>query len=117
MGPKAKEAVPALRKLLTHESQWVRVHAVRALWSITRKPDKLLPVLLEELQCRPSGLLVADCLGEMGRHATAALPALQKIIDSEVRLVKIGTYDSWVAEDESFCEAAKHPPHEAAAKA
>jgi HEAT repeat protein len=107
MGPAAREAVPALRQALRHEYQWVRVHAARALWKITQNPDEVLPVLLEELRCRPAGLLVADCLGEMGHRAQAAIPALRRIIDSEVRLVEIGAYDDWVDQDEGFCEAAK----------
>ena len=99
--------MPALRKALSHDNQWVRVHAARALWKITQNADEVLPVLLEELRCRPAGLLVADCLGEMGHRARGAIPALRRIIDSEVRLVEGGTYDDWVDKDEGFCEAAK----------
>lgn len=107
MAPVARDAVPALRKLLNHEYQWARVHAARALWRITQDTNEALPVLLEELRCRPAGLLVADCLGEMGRLAPAAMPALRRIIDSEVRLVESGALEDWVDEDEAFCEAAK----------
>jgi HEAT repeat protein len=107
LGPIARDAAPALRKALSHEYHWVRVHAARALWTITQDPDEVLPVLLEELRCRPAGLLVADCLGEMGHGAQAAIPALRRIIDSEVRLVEGGDYDHCVDEDEGFCEAAK----------
>lgn len=107
MGRAAWEAVSALRKALGNWNQWVRVYAARALWKITQNSDEVLPVLLEELRCRPAGLLAADCLGEMGHRAQTAIPALRRIIDSEVRLVDIGTDDDWVDEDEGFGEAAK----------
>jgi HEAT repeat protein len=105
--PDAPAAVPALREALHNGSEWVRVRAARALWYITRDPKEVLPALLEELRCRPTGLLAADCLGDMGRTARDAIPALRRIIDSERRLIEGGLADTWIDEDEAFCEAAK----------
>ena len=99
--------VPAMRKALDGNDQWLRVCAARALWKITGKPDGALPRLIEELRCRPVGLLAADCLGDMGRSAKSAIPALKKIVESEVRLVEIGSYNDCIDEDEASCEAAQ----------
>ena len=108
LGRSAQEAVPALRHCLDHDSHWVRVRAARALWKITGNPSELLPILQEEIQCRPAGLLVLDCLGNMGSAAKTDLPTLQHIVDSELRLVEIGSLTDWIDEDEAFREAARH---------
>ena len=61
----------------------------------------------------PSSVLgrVAEEGGMAASYSIARLFAiclrLRRIIDSEVRLVRIGTYDDWVDTDEGFCEAAK----------
>jgi hypothetical protein len=107
LGPVAAAAAPALRAALNHPYQWVRVYAARALWKATGDAGAALPVLLAELRCRPAGVLAADCLGEMGRHARAAVPALRRVIDSETRLVEIGSYTDWIDSDEGFCDAAR----------
>jgi HEAT repeat protein len=106
MGPSARPAVPLLRAMMTHELHWVRVHSARSLWRIEGKAEELLPVLLQELECRPAGLVVLECLGEMGPLARSAVPALEQIIHSEVRLPKHGAFDSWVDDDEAFAAAA-----------
>jgi hypothetical protein len=43
----------------------------------------------------------------MGRHARAAVPAQRRVIDSETRLVEIGSYTDWIDSDEGFCDAAR----------
>jgi hypothetical protein len=105
LGVEAAEAVPVLRRCLSHESQWVRIRAAQALWSITGDADVILPTVLEELQCRPVGLLAAELAGEM--RAAAAVPILQRIVNSETRLVRTGAHDSWIDQDEGFAEAAR----------
>ena len=35
------------------------------------------------------------------------VPALRAIVDSETRLVEIGTLGEWIDEDEAYCEAAQ----------
>ena len=102
IGPPARRAAPVLRRALESDDQWVRVHAARALWRVTRDASDALPALLEELRCRPAGLLAADCLGSMGGAAHAAAPALKRIVDSETRLVEMGSYDDWIDQDEAF---------------
>lgn len=107
LGPAAGAAVPALRTVLNHPYQWVRVTAARALWKATGDAAAVLPVLLAELHCRPTGVLAAECLGEMGRQALAAVPALRRVVDSETRLVEIGSYTDWIDSDEGFADAAR----------
>ena len=104
-GLAASEAVDGLKQLLDHESQWVRVHAARALWRITQKHEQVLPTLLHEFQCSPAGFLVVDCLGQLGPHAAPALRKLKAAIESERRLPVTGTTRDWCAEDEAFRDA------------
>ncbi len=106
-GAAASAAVPLLHQALEHESQWVRVFAARAVWRIERNAAAALPALLGELQCYPAGLLAAECLGEMGRLAQPALPELQRIVASELRLVELGSLDDWIELDEGFQETAQ----------
>jgi hypothetical protein len=107
LGAAAAAAAPALRNVLKHPYQWVRVYAARALWKAADDAGAALPVLLAEFRCRPTGVLAAECLGEMGRHARAAVPALRRVIESETRLVEIGSYNDWIDSDDGFCDAAR----------
>ena len=59
--------------MLDSECQWVRARSARALWKINSDATEVLPTLLKELQCRPAGLLVADCLAAIGKNAQAAI--------------------------------------------
>lgn len=106
IGPHATRAASILKDALGHNSHWVRVHAACSLWKITSAVEPILPVLLEELKCQPAGILVVRCLGEMGPHAMAAVPALKRLIDSEVSLQECGSLDSWINDEEAFCTAA-----------
>ena len=96
----------SLREVLTHESHWVRVYSACSLWQIERNVDEVLPVLLQELQCRPAGMEVLRCLADMGPLAKPAVAQLREIIDSETRLPVSGAIDSWVDADEEFRSAA-----------
>jgi hypothetical protein len=84
---RAHSAVPVLEKALDAELHWVRVHAARALWAIDphNAAQRILPTLFEELQPRPAGLLVIDCLSQMGSAARPAVPKLREIASSERR--------------------------------
>ncbi|PQO40077.1 HEAT repeat domain-containing protein [Blastopirellula marina] len=107
LGTAAAEAVPALRKGLQEDSQWMRVHAARALWAIAGEVDETLPILKEDLLGRPAGLLALDCLGQMGRHAESALPQIREIIDADLRFVNSGIANDIIDDDESFQETAR----------
>jgi HEAT repeat protein len=101
-GGSAGIAIPVLVKILGHESSWVRVNAAYSIWKIIHRSEVILPVLLEELKCQPTGFKVLECLGAMGGLAVGAAPALQQIIEHDVSTVVSGTIDSYVDTDETF---------------
>jgi hypothetical protein len=83
---RAYSAIPVLEKALDAESHWTRVYAARALWAIdSHNTNRILPTLIEELQPRPAGLMVIDCLAQMGSDARPAVPKLREIASSERR--------------------------------
>ncbi|MGW0911781.1 HEAT repeat domain-containing protein [Streptomyces sp. NPDC002784] len=79
-GSAAREAVPALSRLLDTE---FAVPAAAALWAIEGDASAVLPVLLGELRHRDSRRwgAAAEGLGRMGRAARAALPELRRAAD------------------------------------
>jgi hypothetical protein len=104
-GPKASPAIGTLRELLAHESHWVRIHAARALWRITSDPPLVLPTLIQELEPRPAGLLVLDCLRQIGAPAEVVLPILRSAADAERRSVTFGATSQICALDEAYRDA------------
>ena len=84
IGSVASNAVPALRKVMLGEEEDLdeRVRAAEALWRISNETIQTLPVLMGALK---GGGVFADCfaadaLGEMGRAAEPALPALFEVL-------------------------------------
>ncbi len=106
IGPPAREAVPALRDALDYPSHWIQIHAARALWRVAGEVEAVLPILLQHLRVDPAGLRVLECLEEMGPRAQAAAPELRRIVESERRLLEVGSHASWIEEDEAFRAAA-----------
>nr|WP_222108398.1 HEAT repeat domain-containing protein [Streptomyces cupreus] len=83
-GSAAREAIPALSRLLDTE---FAVPAAAALWSIEGDVSAVLPVLLGELahpDSRRWGVAV-EALGRMGQAARAALPELRRATESAGR--------------------------------
>uniref|UniRef100_A0AAU3HV32 HEAT repeat domain-containing protein n=1 Tax=Streptomyces sp. NBC_01393 TaxID=2903851 RepID=A0AAU3HV32_9ACTN len=81
-GPRAREAVPALRELLTGENA---VAVADALRSVEGDLEAVLPVLLGALA--PEGApgsrrAAAEALGRTGAAAASALPGLRRLTDS-----------------------------------
>jgi HEAT repeat protein len=88
-GPRGRAAVPAL----IHASLWdeepaVRLGAATALWKIDGKGPLALNVLTEALGSDNELLcwVAAECLGQMGRAAREAAPALRQALRREFRL-------------------------------
>jgi hypothetical protein len=105
-GSETTPAIPLLKQALDHNDSWVRVDAARTLWQLDPgQADTILPTLLEEIQAQPTGFLVLDCLAQMGKLASEALPRLREIIDSEQRVVKYGSTNEWIELDEAFSTA------------
>ncbi len=83
MGPRAKAAVPALKKALASRTDLVQVHAARALWQIERWPEAV-PFLVERLAGHNSAsrAAAAEGLAEIGPEARPAIPALVLVCQS-----------------------------------
>jgi HEAT repeat protein len=102
IGLAASNAVPALRKLMLDEGAYpdARVSAAWSVWRITGEANQALPVLTEALS---GGGLWADvqaavALGEMGRLAEPALPALLEELSSSKRRDSGGLFKVRAAE-------------------
>jgi hypothetical protein len=76
IGPPAEAAVPRLRVLLTHNYEWVRIHAAAALWDIVGDETVLDTLLQAWTQTPATGNFVVTCLDRMGPAAAPALPEL-----------------------------------------
>jgi hypothetical protein len=88
VGPPAKSAVPLLLTLAQNSSSNSFSFA-RALWSIDRRTNAVLPVFIAGVQSTNDGRreLALTYLGEMGPAATAAREAIAKLLnDPEYRL-------------------------------
>jgi len=90
IGPAAREAVPAIEKALDGYARNRRVAAAEALWRITGKADKALPVLLRIAQeklwsryLRPVRCHAVEVIRDMGPAASDAVPVLTKLIEDE----------------------------------
>jgi hypothetical protein len=105
IGPAGRSAAPLVRELLDDPYQWTRVRAARALWRMGEPLEVYLPVLIDELRCRPVGLLAAECLAEIGPPAAAAVPRLREIVSAEGRVSEGGTVDEIVEREEEFLRA------------
>jgi HEAT repeat protein len=90
IGPAAEDAVPALEKALDSWGRNVRVAAAEALWRITGKTDKAVPILLRIAQeklwdryLRPVRRRAVEVLGAMGPAARDAVPVLTRLTEDE----------------------------------
>ncbi|MFE2297786.1 HEAT repeat domain-containing protein [Streptomyces sp. NPDC059445] len=84
-GPRAREAVPALRELLTDETGENAVAAADALREVEGDVEAVLPVLLGTLapeRDAGSRRAAAEALGRSGVAAVPALPGLRRLTDS-----------------------------------
>lgn len=84
IGPRAGAALPRLRDMLTHSSEWVRVPCAAALWDIGGEAEG--PAVLETLlqawaQNSATANHVVACLDRMGRAAEPALPQVRSELD------------------------------------
>jgi HEAT repeat protein len=107
IGATASAASAILHKALKHKSLYVRVHAAYSLWQISRNVDKALAILIQELGSSEAAQTVMQCLAEMGPLARSAVPHLQRIVESEERVVEFGSTDDWIDKDEEYLERAQ----------
>lgn len=107
IGAAASAAAPVLHKALKHKSVYVRIHAAYSLWQITRNADEVLAVLIQELSSSKAAQTVLQCLAEMGPLAKPAVLHLLHVVESEERVIEIGSTDDWIDQDEAICQAAR----------
>jgi HEAT repeat protein len=92
MGPAAKEALPALRKInlqwVRDEQAYVRKYAIDALDSMGCHDTEVIAALVRALKDKDHQVRAAavGALGAIGPAAKAALPALVEIIKQDNRL-------------------------------
>jgi hypothetical protein len=103
-GPHAQPAVEVIRQLTERDNPWPRIHAIRALWRITRDADAVVPLLEANLNPDQQVFLVLDCLKQIGSAARSMAPELRRILESERRYFPPHWCDTCGA-DEAFCEA------------
>ena len=86
IGPKAREAVPALVAAPRNPAASVRVSAAWALWRIDGRKQPLLDALGEDLESIRKD--AAIYLGRLGPEAKAAVPGLVKALEDEDKQVR-----------------------------
>jgi HEAT repeat protein len=89
MGPGAKAAVPALKKVLANEDTWreTRVCVAEAMWRITGEvqptTDVFIPLLRDRENIRYNLWHLFTVLEEMGPLAKGSAPALRELLTHE----------------------------------
>ncbi len=78
IGPRAREAIPALVAISTSADRNVRMHAVTALSRLGGDPGRILPLLFENVM---SESIISDSVRRMG---AAAVPALLSMMREEI---------------------------------
>jgi len=92
LGAKAKEAVPALESALADKNAGVRAHAAQAIWRIDRRrAADIVPVLAEALKDDDRGVRIGAVvtLGQIGKEARRAAPALRSLLADEDAQLRI----------------------------
>jgi len=62
-------------------------------------------VLCHRLRADPAGLLVLECRAEIGPVARV-LPEVQRRVESERRILAVGSHDCWIEEYDAIRRAA-----------
>jgi HEAT repeat protein len=94
MGPEAKAAVPALKKVLANEDTWreTKVCVAEALWRITGEvqptTEAFIPLLRDGENVRYNLWHLFKVLEEMGPLAKSTAPALRELLTHESKEVR-----------------------------
>jgi HEAT repeat protein len=85
INPPVESAAGVIETHLKDPDDKVRGLAARALWHVTRHPDKVLPVVTQLLKSKDSGVRfqASETLRRMGAAAKPALPALEDAVKVE----------------------------------
>lgn len=79
----ARDATARLMTRFSDRDANVRIAAAKAVWLITRRAELSVPILIRALADREAGGPATFVLGEIGRDATAAIPALVQALQTE----------------------------------
>jgi HEAT repeat protein len=87
IGPDAKEAVPALSKIMTEKDIANRVNAAESIWKINKDLKATMPVFLEGLKSEDFHACdeALDALEIVGANGKEAVPLLTKILADKER--------------------------------
>ena len=90
IGPRAKEAIPALIVVLKDKEEVVRNRAARALGMIGLEVTTVVPALIRTLKDEDwhVRMIVVEALGRIGKAAKDAIPALTETLKDEDRFVR-----------------------------
>lgn len=103
---------PLVKALVAHNESFIRVDAARilALLAPHDHADLIVPVLVEQLQGRPAGVIAMDTLSLLAREGidvSSALPRLNELAHSERRQIEVGVVDTIPLHDKQLREAAQ----------
>jgi tetratricopeptide (TPR) repeat protein len=93
LGEAAKPALAPLKQALLDRDLGVRVQAARAVWLIDRQTEVTIPIFTEALTADDEvhRWMAADCLGEIGPRAAAAVPAIRSALQGEFKISHVRT--------------------------
>jgi len=98
-------AAPLLESLLASDDEWVSLEAAIGYYRVTKDAALVLPILFRHCtSATPKGMEALRCLGEIGRPALGAAPALREALASELRQDSCGASDSIVDSDEEWID-------------
>ena len=89
----ARPVLDSLKQALFDRDLGVRVQVARALWLIDHQTEVAIPILSESLTAEDEVLrwMAADCLGDIGPRAAAAVPALQSALQANFDIAHVRT--------------------------
>ena len=90
IGRRARSSVGSLRKLVTHQSADVRLAVIEAMIRIERRPEAMIPQLVQELSNRDRQQRIAAfrLLVGLGSTAREAIPLLEELKTDERAFVR-----------------------------
>jgi hypothetical protein len=103
-GPHANQAVENIQPLTERDNPWTRIHAIRALWRITRDAELVVPLLQANLVSGQVVYLLLDCLKQIGPPAQSMASELHQLLDTDRRFFRPHSGDT-CGMDEAFCES------------
>jgi hypothetical protein len=91
-GPRATNALPALKRALNGNQKWVQVFSAEAIWKISKDTNTVLPPLIAGLKSSGEArrMFMFNVLAEMGPAAQPAVPAIREAMQSELQTRRYG---------------------------